>query len=96
MALILPPLCFLYINIGFVLRWASCQFHVVCLLLPSVEYAECGTCLKMDLKPSHSLSIPGIVSWGPSEGCRTEGKFGVYTNVASYVDWIKDTIRKYG
>nr|KAG5714671.1 hypothetical protein BaRGS_000159 [Batillaria attramentaria] len=34
--------------------------------------------------------LTGITSYG--EGCGRRGKYGIYTKVASYLDWIKDTI----
>lgn len=34
----------------------------------------------------------GLVSWG--EGCGLKGKYGYYTRVEPFVDWIKETIQK--
>lgn len=34
--------------------------------------------------------LVGIVSWG--EGCDRQGKYGFYTNVANYLEWISQTI----
>lgn len=36
--------------------------------------------------------ITGIVSWG--EGCAKRGKYGIYTQVSKYINWIRDGIGK--
>lgn len=35
--------------------------------------------------------LTGVVAWG--RGCNRPGYYGIYTNMASFVDWAKDTIR---
>ncbi|KAI3361146.1 hypothetical protein L3Q82_013345 [Scortum barcoo] len=34
----------------------------------------------------------GVVSWGVE--CRQQGTYGIYTKVANYVDWIKNTMQE--
>ena len=40
--------------------------------------------------PGGSLVLAGLVSWGV--GCGEAGVPGVYTNIATYVDWIHETV----
>lgn len=41
---------------------------------------------------SGTYFITGIVSWG--EGCARRGKYGVYTQVSKYINWIQNGIEQ--
>jgi secreted trypsin-like serine protease len=36
--------------------------------------------------------LGGIVSWGSTKGCGLQGKYGYYTRVKNYVNWLSDFI----
>uniref|UniRef100_A0A8C5YXI9 Coagulation factor XII n=1 Tax=Marmota marmota marmota TaxID=9994 RepID=A0A8C5YXI9_MARMA len=43
-----------------------------------------------DQAAENRLTLRGVISWG--SGCGDRNKPGVYTDVASYVDWIQEHI----
>ena len=46
------------------------------------------------VNPASGRSIlTGIVSWGEIDQCGTKGKYGVYTKVEKYVNWIRNRIK---
>lgn len=44
------------------------------------------------LKNDHVFWATGIVSWGYE--CGKPGRYGVYTQVSRYIDWINKTMRE--
>ena len=49
-----------------------------------------GPLYSVDLEQSQITSVTGITSWGI--GCGVAENPGIYTNVASYVDWIRTSM----
>lgn len=47
-------------------------------------------CEKRESDGSSRWVVYGVTSYG--EGCGEKKKYGIYTNVRKYLDWIKETI----
>ena len=53
---------------------------------------DSGGPLSKQVKNSDKFELTGIVSWGA--GCAREFKYGVYTDVSYFRDWIENTINQ--
>ena len=68
--------------------------HSRLTLIPSATLVDSRnslfTLLQVRRSADDSWAVIGLSSWG--EGCATQGKYGVYTQLKSYMRWIKRKI----
>ena len=66
--------------------------NMICAGMPDGKSDACqgdsGSALAIGREGIYTAA--GIVSWGID--CNTVGKYGVYTRVVNYLDWIKKTM----
>jgi secreted trypsin-like serine protease len=66
--------------------------NMICAGMPDGKSDACqgdsGSALAISQGDIYTAA--GIVSWGID--CNTRGKYGVYTRVVNYLDWIKKTM----